>query len=863
MMSSGSGEGLRPWTNVDKLIRPACNHGPVSGFPVDPARITTADDLVEQLAVLRKAGAAGTGKAKVSLDEVSARTGIPRSTIHSYLSGRVIPPPDALDAMLAALGVPLEDMPAWAAALERIHARRTHRAAQRAEGAAARASEVEAFPLAPQQLPRGVPLIDRDDELARLDSLWSDPDERTPVAVLVGPGGIGKTSLALAWAHRHLADFPDGQLFVDLHGFGADEAADPERILHRFLPSLGVDRPSGELPELQAQFRTLTAGKRLLMVLDNAHDATQVQALLPGSESVMVLVTCRHDLRALAVFAGAAVVPVGPLPDAAAERILVQTPGIDRETAADITARCGGLPLALRLVAARLAAGGTLEPARATASDARDIIRGALDDTWDALSADARRLALRLAVAPGPWLPDELAAVLADRPGPVLAELAGVRLVQRDDRRRGWVRHDQITEYLLRRARADAPAYRSDLARALRWAGAVALSLHPPRLAAARRLVGDLPVATSVAPDRTTTMTRHGELMLMLARLGIANGQLRAAAIVVSQMCTYLATLGIVLVLRQVLDHLLEAAEQQGDDLVACIAHCNLSMIPAESGREEDVIAELDAALATRTAGELPELRTQLLYGRSYSLVLLGRYSEAERDVLAAVELASSLQLWRELCEAENNYGLLLQEQGRREEAAAAYRDAVRHGLADSPAAAALPLVNLLSLLLRDGRLDEASGYLAELDRIQPRVPSGALHVAVYTVRSQAAVASGRPGEAVVLAEHAVAQAHQQGDASYRLQARTQLAEAYLADRQVSRARDLAHEIIQDTERAGYLSIAADAYSVLVAADLAAGDQAAAERDRRAAEDVSARTNRPGWAAELQARVAALVASAR
>jgi RecA/RadA recombinase len=181
------------------------------------------------------------------------------------------------------------------------------------------------------------------------------------VIAIVGPGGAGKTALAVHWAHRHLPAFDGGQLYVNLHGFGLDPEVDAFEALGQLLRGLG--QPNDALPatldERAAQYRSLVSGRRMLIVLDNAADGRQVRPLLPGAGTHVTLITSRRRLDSLAAGEGVRRLPLQPLPSADAMDLLRQY--VERDRAADdllaeVTRISEGLPLALRIVAARLAA---------------------------------------------------------------------------------------------------------------------------------------------------------------------------------------------------------------------------------------------------------------------------------------------------------------------------------------------------------------------------------------------------------------------------------------------------------------------------------------------------------------------------
>ncbi|MGV9362236.1 BTAD domain-containing putative transcriptional regulator [Amycolatopsis sp. NPDC003731] len=224
---------------------------------------------------------------------------------------------------------------------------------------------VAVTPLPPRQLPAApAPFVGRQEELDRLDAVLAPADGVAFISAIGGAGGIGKTWLALRWAHRNLDRFPDGQLFVDLHGFSpAGQPARPVDVLGGFLEALGVgrDQQPADVERRAGLYRTLVADRRLLVVLDNAATTEQVSALLPGGRRCTVLVTGRTRLRGLIARHGARPVPLDVLTDAEARTLLATAlgPGRARTAApaiAELAELCGGLPLALALVAARAVA---------------------------------------------------------------------------------------------------------------------------------------------------------------------------------------------------------------------------------------------------------------------------------------------------------------------------------------------------------------------------------------------------------------------------------------------------------------------------------------------------------------------------
>lgn len=216
----------------------------------------------------------------------------------------------------------------------------------------------------PRQLPPDVrDFVGRTEQLCELDTLVpvdTSLNDYMPIALLHGPPGVGKTALVTHWAHRAKHLFPDGQVFLNLNGYGSIQPTAPADLLGSLLVALGC--PSTHLPsgtaERTAQLRTATADRRLLVLLDNAGSSEQVLPLLPSSSGCMVIVTSRARLTGLVQHMGAHDIDVQPLPDADAQILLTRlTPRRvynDDTQLADALALFSGFPLAVRIAASRL-----------------------------------------------------------------------------------------------------------------------------------------------------------------------------------------------------------------------------------------------------------------------------------------------------------------------------------------------------------------------------------------------------------------------------------------------------------------------------------------------------------------------------
>ena len=371
----------------------------------------------------------------------------------------------------------------------------------------------------PRELPAApAGFIDGND--ATLDvaaHLGTQGTETTPAALRIvtisGMGGVGKTWLALHWAHSCADDFPDGQLFADLRGFDPTEPPVlSAAVLRRFLNALGV-HPAALPDSSEAQralFRTLTADRKILILLDNAHDSSQVIPLLPGSPHCAVIVTSRNRLTDLALRYGAQRLELGPVTAAHGERMIAEALGRDRiafeHLAVErIVDHCGGLPLAISIMIGRarshpsfplraLADETSVEAGRLDALEDDDVgLRAVLAGSYRALPEPAARFFRLLGMVAGPDISlmaaSRLTGETVSRCRQLLRSLEGVNLLE--EHRSGRYRmHDLVRLYAAELAGDEASALQQE--RALRQlvdhyertacAAAQALAPHRPPL---------------------------------------------------------------------------------------------------------------------------------------------------------------------------------------------------------------------------------------------------------------------------------------------------------------------------------------------------------------------------------------------
>jgi DNA-binding SARP family transcriptional activator len=344
----------------------------------------------------------------------------------------------------------------------------------------------------PAQLPADVPgFVGRADELGWLSGQRPPTGVAAPtglaVKVISGMAGVGKTALAVHWAHRVADQFPDGQLFVSLHGYARILSVQPIAALSQMLHALGV--PPAEVPhdvaEAAALYRSLMAGRRMLVVLDNAGSADQVRPLLPGEPRCAVVVTSRGRLDGLVVREGAELRSLGGLAPAEAAALVAGIVGAQRAAAepqalAELARACANLPLALRIAAAHVSTqrdgiSGYLARLRerrlaclAVAHDEQAALSMSFDLSYAKLPDPARRLFRLLGLAEGEDIGLEAAAVLAGVPpaeaAALLDAIADGSLVERLSGRR-YRLNRLVRMYAEDRSRAEDPGAERTAAR--------------------------------------------------------------------------------------------------------------------------------------------------------------------------------------------------------------------------------------------------------------------------------------------------------------------------------------------------------------------------------------------------------------
>ncbi len=572
---------------------------------------------------------------------------------------------------------------------------------------------------APAELPPDIAdFTGREELVQRIERLLAPPPEdarRAAVSVCIvrGTGGIGKTTLAIHAAHRLCDRFPDGQLHIDLRGT-RESAARPTDALARFLRSLGVEDRAlpQEEDERAALYRSLLAARRMLIVLDDARDPAQVRPLLPGTAGSAVLVTSRHGMVTLD---GAGRLDLGVLGHDEARALLVRVIGEDRAAAEPeavdaVLAHCAGLPLAVRIAAARLSSrpdwtvaalaerlaseGGRLDELHAEDRAVRAsfaVSYAALPPPTGPRAADPARAFRLVSLSEGSDI-DLLAAaaLLGQDPEPVAEALGGLvqaHLLESTSRAR-YRYHDLLRLYARELiSMTDGGQSATDgVRRMLTWyaqsAGAAMDTLHPYE--AHRRPRYDTPAQPAppvhdAAAARTWLENEHSNLLAAAAN-----------------------------------------AASQGNAHIAGELSMTLWRHLISIGRHNDALALHTAAI--KACGEIGDG-----YGQARALGALGiSHWRLGRNQDALTAMEHSIKLLRMLGHrtdegiALNNIGLIYWHLGRYQEAADHYRRALVIARdSDNRPSEANALGNLGSVYGRIGQYKDALQVLSEALRLQ------------------------------------------------------------------------------------------------------------------------------------------------
>lgn len=590
----------------------------------------------------------------------------------------------------------------------------------------------------PHQLPPDLPgFTGRASALTALDGLL---DDGPPVAVIDGAPGIGKSTLAVHWAHQVRDRFPGGQLHVHLRGHGPGEPVAAGQVLDRLLAGIGVpaDRIPATLDDRAALFRTRTAGRRLLILLDDARHPDQVRPCVPAGPGSLVLVTSRTRLRGLTVRDGAFALGLGEFSGAEATDLLAAMLGADRvaaerTAATELAGLCAGLPLALR-IAGDLAAGDrgrslaevvaelADDAARLTALRAGDDLttnlRAVFSWSYRTLDPGPARLFRLLGLHPGHDLDRSAATALYGGPPP-LDVLTDAHLVQYRGGGR-YACHDLLRLYAVQLAEDEPGSMESmESAEALgrlvdhyRYTAKVAMDAVYPHERHRRPDVPEAPTCPLTAGDEQAARAWLEAERLVLTEViahCAAHGRPAHARDLANTLWRHLDTVANYRDALSIHGDALVVAREAGDRTGEADALHNLGAALWRSGDYRQAIARLTEALVLRRslgdrAGEGDTLTN--LSGTHWRTA---DYPAAEDYLRQALVIRRELGNHAGEAGTLDNLGVICERVGRYAEALAYHQDALAiFRSLDNRSGAAAALDNLGVVHQRLGRFAEA-----------------------------------------------------------------------------------------------------------------------------------------------------------
>ncbi|GGK66411.1 SARP family transcriptional regulator [Sphaerisporangium melleum] len=683
------------------------------------------------------------------------------------------------------------------------------RSPARPEPAAVTSTPFAALP-APRELPSDVAgFTGRQDALDALDALLREGSGANRIIAITGTGGVGKTALAVRWAHRAAARFPDGQLYLNLRGYSAATPVRPMDALAGFLRALGM--PPEQVPldvaEAAARYRSLTAGRRVLVLLDNADSAEQVRPLIPGHSGCLVLVTSRDRLTGLVAREGARRVPLDVLaPDEATALIghLVGTGRVAAEPAAvaRLARVCGHLPLALRIAAAHLLdrprqpieeyvaelGAGNPVTALTVEGDEETAVHTAFDLSYRTLPGPVRAMFRRLGLVACPDLTPAAAAVLAGVPEPeaaaALDRLAGIHLVEQHKPGR-FALHDLLRRYAADLSAAEDPPEdrRAAVDRLLTWylstIDGAARALYPDMLLLpAPEGVLANPVPAPPAPAAMAWLEAERHNVNAAVRHALRHGFRPLAWLMADRIRGYHN------LSRNMVDWIatartaLTAARFEGDRRAMASAFLNLAHVNYCLARYARSIAYLGRAITLCAETGWAEGEASALSNLGTTLMFVGRPEEATGHLHKALRLHDRLGSRQGRAKVVNNLANACRQSGRlreglvwAEQALALIRENDR-----APRAEAVAIATLGELHHVLGDLTAAAGHLTTALARHQELGDRYLEANSLAWLALVHRDAGRPEQAREVAEEALSLATDIGDRYTEVQALNTLA---------------------------------------------------------------------------------------
>ncbi|MCR6487558.1 tetratricopeptide repeat protein [Amycolatopsis sp. OK19-0408] len=691
-------------------------------------------------------------------------------------------------------------------------------------------------------------------------------DEPGDVWVITGTAGVGKTALAVHWAHTARARFPDGQLYVNLRGFDADdEPLTPAAALAQLLRTLGVDLrdvPPG-LDDQSKLYRSLLADRQALVVLDNARDVAQVLPLLPSSGRV--LVTSRHRLDELVARTGARSLGLGQLREddsrALLSALLGERTEAEPEAAAELARLCGHHPLALRIAAANTGTASIGELVDELRGDplaqlgfdgeGESAVAKAFSVSYQALTPALRQAFRLLALVPGADFTAVDAAALLAVPAPeatrLLRGLAAANLVEAHAPRR-YRFHDLARRYAEQCVRAEE----DEAARESAWerlftgycaAADAAAALLGARIVALPREdapVARSPIAFTEAAEAVAWLDVEVPNLSAALRQAATRGPYPGAWYLADALRRFFHDHGRRAEWLELAPIVLRAARDRGAQPAEALVHLSVGGAYFREGQHEAGIRHSEKAVQASRACGWRECEATAVANLGSMLEWTGRLSEAVEHSRRAIQLFRELANSSGEALALNSLSCHYRQLGRLEQAEDCLFEAVALcRKEDLPFWEAANLADLGGVLLAAGRLDEtaraADQSLAEFRRLG----SSFGEATALNVLSALRTARGEHADAVRTAEEALASVRRDGDRQVEAAALIALGRAAEGAGDLVTAERVLREALELTAESGLRGQLAEASATLASVLAAAGRAPEAGDHARAALDTA------------------------
>jgi DNA-binding SARP family transcriptional activator/tetratricopeptide (TPR) repeat protein len=703
----------------------------------------------------------------------------------------------------------------------------------------------------PRQLPADVAAFaGRRRELAEFDRL---PDaDAVVIAAIDGMAGVGKTALAIHAAHQLADRFPDGQMFIDLHGYTEGMApVDPSDALDRMLRALGVpgEQIAHQLEERSALFRSTVADRSMLFVLDNAVTEAQVAPLLPGAPGSLVLITSRHRLAGLDQ---THTVSLDCLSPHDAVSLFVDTVGAQclageaSDRVAEVVDLCGRLPLAVRIAAARLRSHPSwtvahlLDRFREQRDRLSELEAGqrsvgaALDLSYQHLDEDQQRFYRLLGLHPGPDLDEYTAAALTDTPPGqarrLLDHLLDAHLLQ--EPAPGRYRFHDLTRAhaVFTTERTDAePDRRAASARQLTYYGqtaATAMDLLYPSESDQRPRVpsSDIPdPALCDAEGASVWLDTELPSLVAAAEYAAEHGWPHHIQHLSSTLHRHLRTRGWYTVAEKLHGRALAAGRSTGDPSGQALALTDLGHIHRRQGRNDEAIDDFQQALDLARAIGNQRAQVTALNGLARVMRRQGRHEQATHSFEQALDIARAIEDRAGQAEALNGLGDTFWARGRQEEAAHSFEQALEVARASGDRIGYLDALNALGHIhRRQGRYTQATENFVQALAIASGAGPRSAELSSAIGLGDVHRLQGRREQAIGNYEHALHLAQEIGDRNWQFEAAQGLGrlqetsgQSKLALTHHRQALDLATELGQPDDEARAHDGLAQAYHAL------------------------------------------------